>query len=91
MNARVRRQPSRRGFTLIELGIVIGVTAVLAAAIVPEIIETMRNGAAQKAAADVSVIHERTDRGSRRVLRRVNGCHCSLLRPLPTARGRVGA
>ena len=58
MNARVRRQPSRRGFTLIELGIVIGVTAVLAAAIVPEIIETMRNGAAQKAAADVSVIHD---------------------------------
>jgi type II secretory pathway pseudopilin PulG len=46
------------GFTLIELGIVIGVTAILAAAIVPDVIETMRNRMAEKAAADVTAIHD---------------------------------
>lgn len=52
-----RRRPPR-GFTLIELGIVIGVTAILAAAIVPDIIETMRNRMAEKAAADVIALHD---------------------------------
>jgi len=53
-----RRRASRRGFTLIELGIVIGVTAILAAAIVPDIIETMRNRMAEKSAADVTALHD---------------------------------
>lgn len=48
----------RRGFTLLELGIVIGVSAIMAAAIVPDLIETMRNRMAEKAAADVAVIHD---------------------------------
>ena len=47
-----------RGFTLLELGIVIGVSAILAAAIVPDLIETMRNRMAEKAAADVAVLHD---------------------------------
>lgn len=53
-----RRSPGRGGFTLLELGIVIGVAAILAAAIVPDLIETMRNRMAEKAAADVAVIHD---------------------------------
>ena len=53
-----RRRASRRGFTLIELGIVIGVSAILAAAIVPDIIETMRNRMAEKSAADVTALHD---------------------------------
>ncbi len=54
-----RARASRsRGFTLLELGIVIGVAAILAAAIVPDVIETMRNRMAEKAAADVAVIHD---------------------------------
>jgi prepilin-type N-terminal cleavage/methylation domain-containing protein len=52
------RRASRRGFTLIELGIVIGVTAILAAAIVPDIIETMRNRMAEKSAVDVTALHD---------------------------------
>ena len=48
----------RQGFTLLELGIVIGVSAILAAAIVPDLIETMRNRMAEKAAGDVAVIHD---------------------------------
>lgn len=47
-----------RGFTLMELGIVIGVSAILAAAIVPDIIEVMRNRMAEKAASDVVALHD---------------------------------
>ncbi len=54
----LRRRASRRGFTLIELGIVIGVAAILAAAIVPDLIETIRNRMAEKAAADVTALHD---------------------------------
>ncbi len=53
-----RRTRARRGFTLLELGIVIGVAAILAGAIVPDIIETMRNRMAEKAAGDVALIHD---------------------------------
>lgn len=53
-----RRTRARRGFTLLELGIVIGVAAILAAAIVPDIIETMRNRMAEKAAGDVALVHD---------------------------------
>jgi type II secretory pathway pseudopilin PulG len=53
-----RSSASPRGATLIEFGIVIGVTAILGAAIIPDVIESTRNRAAEKAAADVSVIHE---------------------------------
>ena len=52
------RKGSNRGFTLLELGIVIGVAAILAAAIVPDLIETMRNRMAEKAAADVALLHD---------------------------------
>lgn len=52
------RAPNNRGFTLLELGIVIGVSAILAAAIVPDLVETMRNRMAEKAAADVAVAHD---------------------------------
>lgn len=48
----------RRGFTLLELGIVIGISAILAAAIVPDLIETMRNRMAEKTAADVALLHD---------------------------------
>ncbi|MHB8872380.1 MAG: prepilin-type N-terminal cleavage/methylation domain-containing protein [Myxococcaceae bacterium] len=53
-----RSRRGNRGFTLLELGIVIGVAAILAAAIVPDVIETMRNKMAEKAAADVAIIHD---------------------------------
>lgn len=47
-----------RGFTLIELGVVLAVTAILAAAIVPDYIEGSRNKMVQKAATDVALIHD---------------------------------
>ncbi len=53
----MRPRPAR-GFTLIELGAVLAVTAILAAAIVPDFIEASRNRMAQKAASDVAVIHD---------------------------------
>jgi len=58
MNDRRRRVARPLGFTLLELGIVIGVSAILAAAIVPDLIETMRNKMAERASADVAVIHD---------------------------------
>src|SRR5437016_1077283 len=51
-------QAKNRGFTLLELGIVLGVSAILAAAIVPDLIETMRNKMGERAAADVAIIHD---------------------------------
>jgi len=57
-NRHGRVRSRNRGFTLLELGIVIGVAAILTAAIVPDLIETMRNRMAEKAAADVAVIHD---------------------------------
>ncbi|HEY3451477.1 MAG TPA: prepilin-type N-terminal cleavage/methylation domain-containing protein [Myxococcales bacterium] len=54
----LRRTRSRRGFTLIELGVVLAVTAILAAAILPDFIESARSRMAEKAAQDVAVIHD---------------------------------
>lgn len=65
----LRRQPPRRartagrglragGFTLIELGIVIAVAAILAAAIVPSVIETARDEMAERTAMDIAVVHD---------------------------------
>lgn len=53
--ARARREG---GFTLLELGIVLGVAAILAAAIAPDLIESMRNRMAEKAANDVAMLHD---------------------------------
>ena len=47
-----------RGFTLIQLGAVLAVTAILAAAILPDFIESARNKMAQRAADDVAMIHD---------------------------------
>ncbi len=47
-----------RGFTLIELGVVLGVSAILAAAILPDFIEAARGKMAEKAAADIAVIQD---------------------------------
>ncbi|MGC4120210.1 MAG: prepilin-type N-terminal cleavage/methylation domain-containing protein [Myxococcales bacterium] len=52
MTSQRRRQ--RRGFTLIELGIVLAVTAILAAAFVPDFVESARTSMAEKAAGDVN-------------------------------------
>ncbi|MGC4120209.1 MAG: type II secretion system protein [Myxococcales bacterium] len=54
----MKRRPTARGFTLIELGAVLAVTAILAAAIVPDFIESARNKMAQKAATDIATIHD---------------------------------
>jgi type II secretory pathway pseudopilin PulG len=46
------------GYTLLELAIVIGVAAILAATIVPDAIESMKTRMAEKAAADVMQLHD---------------------------------
>jgi prepilin-type N-terminal cleavage/methylation domain-containing protein len=48
----------RTGYTLLELAIVIGVAAILAATIVPDAIEAMKTRMAEKAAADVMQLHD---------------------------------
>lgn len=58
MKARLLRVRRPCGFTLLELGIVLGVSAILAAAIAPDFIESMRNKMAEKAAADVALVHD---------------------------------
>lgn len=52
------RARRRAGFTLLELGIVLGVSAILAAALMPDFIESMRNKMAEKAAGDVALLHD---------------------------------
>jgi len=49
---------AQRGFTLIELGIVIAITAVIAAVVVPDFIEMARNQLAKKAAVQVADLLE---------------------------------
>lgn len=56
--ALLRRTRRARGFTLIELGVVLAVSAILAAAILPDFIESARSKMAEKAAEDVAVIHD---------------------------------
>lgn len=48
----LHRKPTR-GFTLIELGVVLAVTAILAAVLVPDFVESSRTKMAEKAAQDV--------------------------------------
>lgn len=55
---RERWRAGREGFTLLELGVLMGVAAILAAAIVPDLVEGMRNRAAEKAARDVMLLHD---------------------------------
>lgn len=52
------RQGSARGFTLIELGVALAVAAVLAAAVLPDMVESSRNVQAQRTALDISYIHD---------------------------------
>ena len=58
MRRRLHRARPDAGFTLLELGIVLGVAAILAAAIAPDFIESMRNKMAEKAAVDVAMVHD---------------------------------
>ncbi|MGC4120211.1 MAG: type II secretion system protein [Myxococcales bacterium] len=51
------RKPTK-GFTLIELGIVLGVTAILATAVLPDIIEAARSKMAERTAADIAVLQD---------------------------------
>jgi len=48
----------RTGYTLLELAIVIGVAAILAASIVPDAIEAMKTRMAEKSATDVMQLHD---------------------------------
>lgn len=54
--ALARRHPS--GFTLIQLGIVLAVAAIAAAAIVPDFIEAQRSRAIEKTAEGAALIHD---------------------------------
>ncbi|MBM4380030.1 MAG: type II secretion system protein [Deltaproteobacteria bacterium] len=47
-----------RGFTLLELGVVLGVSAVLAAALLPDIVEASRTKMAERAAEQVESIRD---------------------------------
>ena len=61
MSEEMKRRPARtreRGFTLIELGIVIAVTSILAAVIVPDFIEMARNRAGKESARQVEELEE---------------------------------
>lgn len=60
MAVRRQRQSSNRsrGFSLIELGIVLGVSAILATAVLPDVIQAARDKMAERAAADVGVIQD---------------------------------
>jgi len=49
-----RRAPADRGFTLLELGIVLAVSAILAAVVMPDFIESQRNKMAERAGDDVA-------------------------------------
>jgi prepilin-type N-terminal cleavage/methylation domain-containing protein len=55
---RRHRAPRAGGFSLIELGVVIAVGGILAAAILPDVIEAARTRMAEKAAQDVAHIHD---------------------------------
>jgi len=50
------RQP--RGFTLVELGVVLAVAALLAATLLPDLVEGARVKAAERAALDISYVHD---------------------------------
>lgn len=47
-----------RGFTLVELGVVLAVSALLAATLLPDLVEGARVRAAERAALDISYIHD---------------------------------
>jgi prepilin-type N-terminal cleavage/methylation domain-containing protein len=52
------RPARRRGFTLMELGVVLAVSAILAAAIIPDFVEAARTRMAERTAEDVALIHD---------------------------------
>jgi len=47
-----------RGFTLMELGVVIAITAILSAAFLPDFLEAARSRMAERSVEDVSLIHD---------------------------------
>jgi prepilin-type N-terminal cleavage/methylation domain-containing protein len=49
-----RRARGSRGFTLLELGIVLGVSAILAVVVMPDFVESQRNKMAERTGEDVS-------------------------------------
>lgn len=52
------KRPSHRGFTLLELGVVIGIITVLSAAVLPSVLEAARTRMASRAAEEVQLIQE---------------------------------
>ena len=52
------RARASRGFTLLELGVVLGVSAILAAALVPDIVEASRTKMAERAAEQAESIRD---------------------------------
>ena len=51
-----RQSLKPQGFTLLEMGIVLGVAAILAAVVLPDVVEMQRNKMAEKTAAEMMVI-----------------------------------
>ncbi|MBM4380031.1 MAG: prepilin-type N-terminal cleavage/methylation domain-containing protein [Deltaproteobacteria bacterium] len=49
---------SPRGFTLMELGVVIAITAILSAAFLPDFLEAARTRMTERAVEDVALIHD---------------------------------
>jgi prepilin-type N-terminal cleavage/methylation domain-containing protein len=57
-NHRFRGRRLERGFTLLEMGIVLAVAAILAAVVLPDFIETQRNKMAERAAEGLGVVFD---------------------------------
>jgi prepilin-type N-terminal cleavage/methylation domain-containing protein len=51
-----RQMAKQGGFTLLEMGIVLGVAAILAAVVLPDFVEAQRNKMAERTAAEMMVI-----------------------------------
>ena len=58
MNRHASRGRAPRGFTLVELGVALAVAAILAAAVLPDMVEASRNKQVERTALDISYIHD---------------------------------